>query len=91
MQAEEFERSMDIDELELHENGVFVLWKWDWVDTNSDSDDDQPQDNAMANGGGVEIHSDKEGTDSETAVLSHSVTFKCIGASRDMNSQVTLS
>ena len=99
VQGEEFERAVDIDHLELFDGDVFVVWRWYWVES-SDLDDDhsaedngdpQDSDNQQDNGSDNEPAGSETDTESGSTAITHSVVFKCVGASRDMNSQVALS
>ena len=78
--------------MDLYEGDVFVVWKWEWRDNCSAAFQDvdvgeNEQSNLSDDGGAFE---DGE-LDSITAMVKHSVEFKCIDASRDLRSQEVLS
>ena len=82
-------------------HGVFVLWEWEWVEDmelfepaiepaiesqeDSGGSDPDSQDEAISTS-----QSDSEIPPSSIPTLTHTVTFKCIGATRSPESQITL-
>ena len=79
-----------------HVCGVCILWEWEWIDYDTMDLFDSPGDNVDTND-----DSDKESVVSlcdescgsgETEQVSsfHTVTFKCIGATRNVESQDSL-
>ena len=70
-----------------------MVWEWEWEeDDGSDMSDEDPDSQEQCN---PYLHSDSEGSDSESIstlpTQTHTVTFKCIGSVHDCTAQETLS
>ena len=94
MQVTEFERGIDSKDLTLADNCVFVIWKLPWGSVEAQASDDEStnitvipetpprtdsDDNSLVNAA-----ADLDVTDeSECAQITHSVTFKCIGSTKE--------
>jgi len=69
---------------------VFVLWKWDWLeegDTYSDVESDCSEvDDVATDDNDTEVVDDDE----EIPAITHSVTFKCIGSTKELHYQEPL-
>ncbi len=100
LQREEFERSIKVDDLNLHNNTVLVLWNWDWLtsDEEESAECDHPQgeyDTDMDNWSDDADEAQTGNTEptdkaAQTHHITHSVIFKCIGANKDEKYQETL-
>ncbi len=75
--------------------GIMVIWEWEWLSESSqldiDSDGDGGDTDETCESAGTETESgtesDQESNDTQTE---DTVTFKCIGASREVHSQDAL-
>ena len=56
---------------------IYVAYVWTWL---SDDDDDDGDENRLSD----------DDPDSDDNVVTHTVTFKCIGANKDQNYQIAL-
>ena len=104
MQVSEFTRSIDTDGLTLLDDQVFVIWQWEWKDsTDAESDEEStssitiipetPPDSASTSDGEEEDTTSDLGASlliGFSPVVTHTVTFKCIGCTKDMKYQETL-
>ena len=69
---------------------VFVIWNWEWLE-----DIDIVSDSEVSNGNDLEPHTiidtdDEEEADHGVPAITHSVVFKCIGATKEMHYQELL-
>ena len=58
---------------------IYVAYVWTWLSDDDDDDDD-----------GDENRLSDDDPDSDDNVVTHTVTFKCIGANKDQNYQIAL-
>ncbi len=89
----EFDQSIDTAELTLFEDSkVFVIWKWEVLDTivdqHSITNTDEEDEEAVSMIPETCISDDDEEDDEEEVI--HSITFKCIGTSKEERYQETL-
>lgn len=95
VEPEEFDRCVDLDdEINLCEGLVFIIWKWAW--------EDMPEDAESTTDGNDSSFSNHEDEDDDTSdhenemdrfassLITHSVVFKCIGATKSVCSQEVL-
>ena len=97
MQASELKKSMDIDGFTLDGNNAFVIWQWEWVDTNDIESDEESTTSITVI---PEIpppssESEEDGCDAAfsigfSPIVTYTVTFKCIGCTKDTSYQETL-
>lgn len=85
---------MDLGGVKLLPEGVFVIWTWDWMEP-SDDDSDSTRESAvnspeLFSNADDEIHTEETETIDKNPILTHTVTFKCIGSSRDPDCQECL-
>ncbi len=104
IESNEFDRCVDVKELKLLEEKVFVIWKWNlWYideeenasaaeDTSSIEDSSEVDEAGMHSEGMEYILSEvDEGSDAPAESLSsYSVVFKCIGSMKEQNYQDVL-
>ena len=100
--ADEFDRCLPVAGKTLY-NGdagekVFVFWKWNWQDSAPHASEDEDSDNgedsderspSSSNSKGTYTDTDSDG-EIEATLITHSIVFKCIGATNDQHSQETL-
>ena len=97
LQESEFSKSVDTNGYQFFEGDhVFVMWEWEWLEDHSDpesnhsednhSEDDQETDDATDNND----NDDKEEDNDEIPAITHSVTFKCIGSTKEAHYQEVL-
>ena len=101
LQKEEFEHSHSVSCLHLYNNEVLVLWKWHSLESDDSTENESvegEQTETREDGSGVseEVNESVEDDGNDDGVASrvpitHGVVFKCIGVSRDPNSQYALS
>ena len=87
IQPSVFSKHVKVDDLQLPPEGVYVVWKWKW-DICTDSENEELDTSK-------EVESeDKENliedTENDHEEVTHTVTFKCIGATKTPESQVAL-
>ena len=88
----EFSKSVDTNGYQFFEGDhVFVIWEWEWLEDHSDpesnhSEDDQETDDATDNTDNDEEEEDND----EIPAITHSVTFKCIGSTKEARYQEVL-
>lgn len=73
----------------LYEERVFIMWKWSW----ESGDDIQSSQDARLSDDTVDDEDGTAGNDGENfdcSLVTHSVTFKCMGASKTLRSQEVL-
>lgn len=94
-----FARSVKIDNLSLPSEGVYILWKWQENETSFGDTEDEPsrsydQDSLSQeceqDGLSQYTCDDESECDEKENAGTHTVTFKCIGASKCSNSQEIL-
>lgn len=84
-----------VEELKRFEDQVFVVYSWEWHrDKGGNSEDDdkpsqagQPTQGDDSNGN---TDNDPDGDEFNSGFLTHTITFKCIGANRDEGHQSAL-
>lgn len=76
--------------LNLPANGVCIVWKWEWIsddiDHESEAHDIQPEKSDCEVVSETDMSSEDCDTQAATG-MTHTVTFKCIGANRSPTSQ----
>lgn len=70
--------------------GVFVIWDWLWESFGSDEDTDEYYEDSELVESDTEMESSCSELNSLDTGVIHSVTFKCIGANKDITSQQAL-
>ena len=95
MQVEEFEVSVKTEGLSLFPFGVLVAWNWTWNpadDSVSTSEEEDKEEDAAE--GHFNPHMESEPSDEEDTVgvplMTHIVTFKCMGTVYEQSRQQTL-
>ena len=99
--AEVFDRCLPVDGKTLYksesEEQVFVFWKWKWQDSVSPDPEDnnsvEDGDEGCCSDGGESSCSDgdeQDDDDFDSSLVTHGVIFKCIGVTKDSQSQETL-
>lgn len=90
---EEFELSVPgLENKTLYEERVFVMWKWSWMDVSeldakgSDKESDKVEEADNPDSG----NEDELDKSIASSLVSHSVTFKCMGANKVVRSQEVL-
>ncbi len=95
-QENEAKRAVDLDGTNLMSNNVFVIWNWIWLEPENDEDEDattRSVESDIESNVNKDVIDDKEREElgeTESRSITHSVVFKCIGASRDPNCQEVL-
>lgn len=88
---EEFELCIPTTDKALYGDCVFVIWKWTWEDVSASDDieelDTEEFDTEEVDKGSEDVENLDEDVD-ET--VTHSLTFKCVGANKTMRSQEVL-
>ena len=91
LQESEFSKSVDTIGYHFFEgNQVFVIWEWEWLDSDSESnhsEDDQETDDFDATDSNDD---DDEEDEDKIPAITHSVTFKCIGSTKEARYQEVL-
>ena len=88
--------SVRTSDMKLPPQGVVVVWEWEWDDADSDVDHVSESSCECENTNDHDnphLKSESEsGSEEETnlPLQSHTVTFKCIGATHDVNAQEAL-
>ena len=103
VQAKEFEDcpSINVSSLSLIEHEVLVIWKWPWTEyeleeTMSDCDEDNDSitviPETLPSSEDVDMDAERDAFETETldTVTQHTVTFKCIGCTKQQNYQEVL-
>lgn len=98
LQAEEFDNGLhediDMDTLNLlPDNDVFVAYAWRWLDiaeTSLDEHDNVGSSESLELTATSDTEEEDEPDQFAEGFITHTVTFKCIGASRDDDHQVAL-
>ena len=92
----EASKALGLESAKLLPEGLFVLWHWEWVEpSNEVTDEDISQepdgtsDHEILSSGEESSTTDNTTADIEQ-VPKHTIAFKCIGASRDPESQEVL-
>ena len=86
LQESEFSKAVDTNGYQFFEGDqVFVIWEWEWLEDHSDpesnhSEDDQETDDFDATDNNDD---DDEEDEDEIPAITHSVTFKCIGSTKE--------
>lgn len=99
VQEQEASKAMSLTGCELLPEGLFVIWKWDWMEPADDEDGDDDtsslSEKEVCVGGDHKDtscdESEPEVSNGANGIKKHTVTFKCIGSSRDMEYQESLS
>ena len=101
----EFDRSIDVSGLTLVDSVVFVIWQWEWKEAaddlnTSDSDDeitvipetplDESSDDETDNEEQKLVQAAASISIGTSPVVTHTVTFKCIGSTKDEQYEKTL-
>ena len=87
IQPSVFSKHVKLDDLQLPPEGVYVVWKWKW-DICTDSENEE-----LDTSKEVESEDEEnliEDTENDHEEVTHTVTFKCIGATKTPESQVAL-
>ena len=96
VQEREFSKSVDTDNYQFFEGDqVFVIRDWEWLEDYGDSESNQSEDDqeidefdASTNS---TINNDEHETDEdEIPAITHSVSFKCIGSTKEPRYQEVL-
>lgn len=93
--------AVNVDAMQLLDNVVHVVWKWEWAEDDDDDGEENNLDDPPATSDHVNhyLHSSDEDSHdvSDTTptafsvpYLTHTVTFKCIGTTRDYKPQEVL-
>lgn len=99
VQPEEFSICVNVDNLKLTPQGVFIVWEWEWSDSEPEEDESELENVSTCCSAEGTINpyllSDSESEhEADTFVLpeiTHTVVFKCIGATHNQQSQEVLS
>ena len=90
VQKDEFERCVNIDNCDIYNDKVFVMWKWTWLDEcSSDGEEDvaklSDEDAAELSDEDAAELSDEHDQDTNNAIpaITHSVIFKCMGSTKE--------
>ena len=98
----EFDRSIDVSGLTLVDSVVFVIWQWEWKEAaddlnTSDSDDeitviletplDESSDDETDNEEQKLVQAAASISIGTSPVVTHTVTFKCIGSQKMSNTK----
>ena len=80
-----------MDHLQLPSEGVFVVWTWD-INTESEGEElDASREFESEDGKDDDYESDSQSNEEAAAVpMTHTVTFKCIGATKTRELQIAL-
>ena len=96
----ELERSIDTDGFVFVEDVAFIIWKWDWIDEDFESGTESSTSSIQVIPE-TPLQSDSDHDDDEILLASamaldictqvtHTVTFKCIGTTKEMQYQERL-
>lgn len=91
LQPDVFASCMNISDMKLTPHGVCVLWEWEWIEDmelfepSIGSDEDSDHDSQIET-----TSTDSEIPPSGSIPIPHTITFKCIGATRSTDSQTAL-
>ena len=94
-QVSEFNLCVKTDRLHLVPQGVLIVWVWEWLvnDTNSPDASSSSEEDNSGRHYNPHIHTDAE-SESESEfvlpLLTHTVTFKCIGTTHHLDAQEAL-
>ena len=93
LQISVFATCAKVDGLDLPTNGVCILWEWEWTDdmdlgiqsnTNMNVQTDESASVSESNMSSEDFETE------DTSITTHTVTFKCIGATKSPTSQAVL-
>jgi len=91
LQISVFSTCAIIGDLDLPANGVCILWEWEWSsDRELELQSTMHVNISDENTSDSESHLSSEYETEDTSVTTHTVTFKCIGATRSSTSQSAL-
>ncbi len=104
LQVSELDKSIDVSDLTLVQDCAFMIWHWEWRDgENSDSDEESTTDITIIPETPPPPSDDSDRDDDEsladaaaslaitsTPMVTHTVTFKCIGSTKEFKYQETL-
>ena len=92
----ELERSIDTDGFVFVEDVAFIIWKWDWIDEDFESGTESSTSSIQVIPE-TPLQSDSDHDDDEILLASaictqvtHTVTFKCIGTTKEIQYQERL-
>ena len=85
---DEFDHCIPIGDKIFYEKKVFVIWKWTWEE--SAEDIEQESTGNMSDESIGESSGEDNDADLNTSLLTHSVIFKCMGATKTVRSQEIL-
>lgn len=87
-QEEDFSKAVDLSQYTLFcGNKIFVMWHWEWFDFDREEPSDEGSD-IVVEDQGLDSLSDEE--DLTNSFITHSVVFKCIGATKEHRYQELL-
>lgn len=93
LQIDVFSTCVDVTQLQLPSNGVCILWEWNWNDDHIEMDSqgsatfpNESSSEALSEFEASHIEDDR----SSVATTTHTITFKCIGATPSPKFQETL-
>ena len=84
---EQFSKVVDVHNLRLMPKGLGVVWEWNWLESHSTDETSDDDDDKAGESTGTGSEFSEESDDVESM---DTVTFKCIGASREVHSQEAL-
>lgn len=88
---EEFNRSVTVDPEKIFCDGmVFVIWKWTWEDSPEQNESSSGVSSVISVNNNDSDHS-SDNDECASTLVTHSLIFKCIGATKSVQSQEVLS
>jgi len=74
---------VNIDNCQIYDNKVFVMWNWTWLDESLSDGEDSSDENVAELSDEHNDEHDDDDTDNSIPAITHSVVFKCMGSTKE--------